>query len=66
MIMTFLIRLTRKHQHFSWGIEVENAFQSLKASFTTTPIFIDIGISKPFVLETNVFDFTLDVIFSQP
>ncbi len=33
-ILAPLIWLIRKDQPFSWGVEVENAFQSLKDSFT--------------------------------
>ncbi len=42
-IMDLLTWLIRKDQPFSWGVEVENAFQSLKDYFTIittkTPIF---------------------------
>jgi hypothetical protein len=38
----------------------------LEASFTIAPLLIHANLSKPFVLETNVFDFALGVIFSQP
>jgi hypothetical protein len=65
MIVTPLIRLTRKDQPFSWEIEVENAFQTLKASFTTTPLLIHVHPSKPFVLETNTSNFALNVVLSQ-
>jgi hypothetical protein len=41
--MDLLTWLIRKDQPFSWGVEVENAFQSLKDYFTIittkTPIF---------------------------
>jgi hypothetical protein len=47
--MTFLICLTWKDQPFSWGIEIENAFQSLKASIMTTPFFIHADPTKPFI-----------------
>jgi len=32
-IVAFLTQLTRKDQRFSWGVEVDNAFQSLKGFF---------------------------------
>jgi hypothetical protein len=49
-----LTQLTRKDQPFSWGVDVENSFESLKASFTITPLLIHVDLSKPFVLETDV------------
>jgi hypothetical protein len=61
-IKTPLTCLIQKDQPFSWGIEDENAFQSLQASFTTTPLLIHVNPSKPFVLETDVFDFALGAI----
>ncbi len=32
-IVAFFIQLTRKDQSFSWGVETDNAFQSLKVFF---------------------------------
>jgi hypothetical protein len=66
MIATPITCLPRKDQPFSWGVEAENAFQSLKASFTTISFFIHANLSKPFVLETNTFDFALGAVFLQP
>jgi len=37
----------------------------LKISFTTAPLLIHADLSKPFVLETNVSNFTVGVVFSQ-
>jgi len=37
----------------------------LKGSFIA-PYFIHVSLSKPFVLETDAFDFALNVILSQP
>ncbi len=51
---------------FSLGVEVENAFQSLKTYFMIAPFFIHANPSKPFVLKTDAFDFALGVVFSQP
>jgi hypothetical protein len=60
-----LIQLTRKDQPFSWGVEANNVFQSLKAYFMTTPFLICVNPSKPFVLETDASDLTIGVVFSQ-
>jgi hypothetical protein len=58
--------LTRKDQPFSWGVEDDNAFQSLKASFmTTTPLLIHADPSKHFVLETDASNFAIGVVLSQ-
>ncbi len=37
----------------------------MKASFTTTPFLIHVNRSKPFVLETDVFDFVVGAMLSQ-
>jgi hypothetical protein len=57
--------LTRKDQHFSWGVEADNVFQSLEASFMIDPLLICANLFKPFVLETDTFDFAIGVVFSQ-
>jgi hypothetical protein len=41
--------LTNKDQFCSWRIEVDIFFQSLKASFTISPILIRADLSKPFI-----------------
>jgi hypothetical protein len=38
----------------------------LKACFTIVPLLIYVGLSKPFVLETNTSNFALGVVLSQP
>jgi hypothetical protein len=63
--MAPLTWLTKKDQPFSWGVEAKNAFQFLNASFTTTPFLIHAYTSKPFVLETDTFDFVVGVVLSQ-
>jgi hypothetical protein len=57
--------LTKKDQPFSWEVEVNNVFQSLKVFFTIAPFFIHVDPSKPFVLEIDVSDFVVGAIFSQ-
>jgi hypothetical protein len=54
-----------KDQPFSWGVEVDNAFQSLKVSFMTTPLLIHADLSKLFILEMDTFDFIVGVVLSQ-
>jgi hypothetical protein len=55
-----------KGSTFLLEVEANNAFQSLKASFMTTPLLIHTNLSKSFVLETNASNFALGVVFSQP
>jgi hypothetical protein len=63
--MAPLIRLTRKDQPFSWGVEAENAFQSLKASFTIVPFLIHAKPSNFLVLEMDASNFAVGAVFSQ-
>jgi hypothetical protein len=58
-------QLTKKDQPFSWGVEVVNVFQSLKASFMTATLLIHPDLSKPFVLETEISDFVVGDMLSQ-
>jgi hypothetical protein len=51
--------LIRKDQPFSWGVEAKNAFQSLRAFFTTAALLIHADPSKPFVLEIDVSNFAI-------
>jgi hypothetical protein len=53
-----------KDQPFSWGVETDNAYQSLKASFTTTPLLMHVDPSKHFVLEMDAFDFVAGTMLS--
>ncbi len=62
-IMAPLIQLIRKDQPFFGGLEVDNVFQSLKASFIITPLLIRANPSKPFVLETDASDFAIGAFF---
>jgi hypothetical protein len=48
-----------KNKSFSWGVEGDNVFQSLKISFTTAPFLSHANLSKPFVLEINVSNFAV-------
>jgi hypothetical protein len=59
-----LIWLTKKGQPFSWGVEADNAFQSLKACFMIASPLILADPSTPFVLEMDAFDFAIGVVLS--
>jgi hypothetical protein len=62
--VTPFTQLTRKDQPFSWGFEVDNAFQPLKTSFMATPLLIHVNPSEPFVLEIDTFNFVIGTMFS--
>ncbi len=57
--------LIQKYQPFSCAVEVDNVFQILKASFTTTPFLTHVNPSKHFFLEKNTSNFAINVVFSQ-
>ena len=59
-----LTKLTCKDK-LEWSSDAENAFQALKAAFTTAPILIHPDFSSPFFLETDASDFALGAILSQ-
>ncbi len=63
--MAPFICLTKKDQPFFWGVEVDNAFQCLKASFTTTPFLTHVDPFKLLSWEMDVFDFAIGTVFSQ-
>jgi hypothetical protein len=46
-------------------IKVENAFQNFKVFCTIVPLLIHVDPSKPFILETNIFNFAICAIVSQ-
>jgi len=63
-IMAFFTLLIKKDQHFSWGVEADNAFQSLKSSFIIGPFFIHLNPSKLFVLDIDTFNYTIGIVLS--
>jgi len=63
-IVTLLTQLTKKYQPFYWGVEANNAFQSLKVSFITSPLLIHVDLSKPFILAMNISNFAIGVMLS--
>ena len=60
-----LTQLTRKGQSFVWSKESDMAFDSLKKTFTSTPIPAHVDLEKPFIIEVDVSDFALGSILSQ-
>jgi hypothetical protein len=61
--MAPFIQLTKKDQPYPLGVEVKNAFQSLKGFFTIAPLLIHVNPSKPYVLETNTSNFATGSIY---
>jgi hypothetical protein len=50
---------------FVWDEKAEEAFETLKKAFTSTPILVHAGSSKPFFLEVDALDFALGSVLSQ-
>jgi hypothetical protein len=64
-ITTLLITLICKDKPFSWNPTAHAAFDTLKMTFTSTPILIHLDLAKPFIVETNASNFPLGAILSQ-
>jgi hypothetical protein len=63
-VAALLTRLTCKDK-LKLGPEAQQAFQDLKASFTTAPILVHSDFSKPFYMETDALDFALGIVLFQ-
>jgi hypothetical protein len=63
-IVAPLTRLTYKDK-LEWNAGTNQAFPNLKTAFTTAPILIHPDFSKPFFLESDVFDYALGAVLSQ-
>lgn len=60
-----LTKLLSKHTKFAWGVEQENAFQSLKEVFCTAPILRHFDPELETILETDASDTAISGILSQ-
>ena len=56
--------LLRKDSVFAWNPKADDAFNKLKASFTTSEILIFPDPEKEFVIETDASDFAVSCILS--
>ncbi len=65
-IMAPLTHLIRKDQPFSWGPKSWNFLPIFEGFLHDYPLLIHANPSKYFVLEMDVFDIALKVVFSQP
>jgi hypothetical protein len=63
--MALFTHLIQKDQIFVFGLEAKFASQSLKVSFMIILLLIHVDPSRPFILETNIFNFALGAILSQ-
>jgi hypothetical protein len=63
-IVAPLTRLTGKDK-FVWDEKAEEAFETLKKAFTSTPILVHADSLKPFFLEADASDFALGSVLSQ-
>jgi len=61
-----LTDITKKDQAFDWTTDAQEAFDELKRRFTTQPILVMFGPSKPITVETDASDKALGACISQP
>jgi len=57
--------LTKKDCTWNWGIEQQNAFETLKKAFTTAPVLRIPNDEDPFKLSTDASDFATGAVLSQ-
>ena len=60
-----LHRLTEQNYHFKWTTECRQAFEELKAKFTTAPVLAYPDYSRPFILDTDASDSGIGAVLSQ-
>lgn len=60
-----LTALLCKNANWNWSKQVDEAFQTLKAAFTSAPLLAHADPSRPFFLETDASDFAISGILSQ-
>ena len=61
-----LVALTRKDRPFCWTLAEQSTFMALKYAFMIAPILLHPDPTKPFIVETDVSNFVISVILSQP
>ena len=59
------ITLTHKVTAFLWSSAAQNAFDSLKHAFIIASVLLHADPTKPFLVETDAFDFAIGAILSQ-
>lgn len=64
-IATPLTSLNRKGSHFKWTEKAQEAFDSLKKSFTEAPVLMHFDPQLPSTLEVDASDFAIGAVLSQ-
>ena len=60
-----LYRLTQKDQKFVWDIDCQEAFDTLKAAMTSTPVLAYPRSDGPFILDTDASNYAVGAVLSQ-
>ena len=60
-----LVALTRKDRPFAWNAKAQEAFESLKAAFTSAPVLAHYNPAHACILETDASNYALGGILSQ-
>lgn len=60
-----LYDLTKKGTTWNWSSDCEDAFNSLKTAFTTSPVLIMPDVQKPFRVESDASGFATEAVLSQ-
>ena len=63
--VTPLTCLTQKDTKFSWGPERQQAFDTLKLTFTQAPVLTHFDPANPIIMEMDASDYTIAAIISQ-
>ena len=64
--MAPITKLTGKNTPWTWGTELEKAFQGLKDAFTSALILQHFDYEKAIVVETDASDYVSARVLSQP
>ena len=64
-LASLLTALTQKDIKFDWSSAAEQAFQALKAAFTSAFILVMFNLSKPFTVESDSSDCVTGEMLSQ-
>ena len=57
--------LTKKNITWTWGVEQQNAFETLKKTFTIAPVLRIPNDKDPFKLSTNASNFAIEAVLLQ-
>ncbi|GFV71435.1 retrovirus-related Pol polyprotein from transposon 17.6 [Trichonephila clavipes] len=57
--------LTKKKVKWQWGVDQQNAFQTLKNSLTTPPVLKQADGTKPYIIRTDASNYALGAVLLQ-